>query len=170
MAGIDPVWKQLDELKTFRERERFKALQQRRVEEAAAQAQVEAAQQRLESHRAHAVEHERALYSELFKRPALQRAFEELLQDMAALRHQEQALELDAATCRQAHAEAERCTAEAVVAHKHAERVCCKFVELMAMFDEEATREASEREEAEIEETASIRRGDDETMAEEAEA
>ena len=152
------MWKELDRLKRFREGEANKRVIQRRAQEIAARSELEACTQRLDDYRRTAIEREEALYRTLFSRPSSQRDFDELHDDLAALRRGERDLTVarDEAS---AHLDAaQRATTEAVAEHVLAQRACEKFSELVASHDAEMAVLTQLAEDAEMEESASSRR------------
>ena len=151
------MWKQLDELKSVRERNAWSAVRATRAREEVARSDAEAAIERLAAHHRTTEAAERALYAGLMSRLVRLRDFDDVHLSIAAMRQREQALDESRARAAQDLSAAERATAEAHARHLVARRAREKFVELISMHEQEAAQEALRREDAEIEEAASQR-------------
>lgn len=152
------MWRELLELKSFREGQAQTALQRRRSELALAQAALDTAMKRLQSHRERAVEHERGLYAGLLRRLVRLRDIEEVQQAVAALRQAEQRLELEQEQAQGRQNDALTAARTAHDLHRQAERAKEKFVQLATLHHAELLRDAERAEDLEMEEVASLRR------------
>ena len=160
------MWRELQQLKTFREQQAQTALLARRAELAIARRAREAAQQALQAHQRLAQEHEKTLYAELLRKLVKLRDIEDVQQAVAHLKRTEHGLatkQEEAATHERRH---EDQAAQAQQLHRAAERVKEKFDQLARLHFDEAAREAERVEEAEIEEVASLRRDRDDWESE----
>ncbi len=152
------MWRELLELKDFRERQALTALQRRRSELAQAQAALERALARLQQHRDLARTHERSLYDGLMHRTVRLRDIEDVQQSVASLRQAEQRLQLESEQAEGSRGQAQQATRVALDVHRESERVKEKFVQLASLHHAELLREAERTEDLEMEEMASLRR------------
>lgn len=152
------MWRELLELKDFRERQAQTALQRRRSELALAQAALERALARLQQHRELARTHERSLYDGLMRRTVRLRDIEDVQHSVAALRLAEQRLQLDSVQAEGSRGQAQQATREALARHRRSERAKEKFVQLASLHHAELLREAERAEDLEMEEVAALRR------------
>jgi type III secretion protein O len=155
------MWRELQQLKTFREQQAQTTLLARRAELALARRSREAAEQALQAHQRLAQEHEQSLYAELLRKRVKLRDIEDVQQAVAHLKRTEHGLATkreEAATHERRH---EAQTQAAQAAHRAAERVKEKFDQLARLHFDEAARAAERAEEREIEEAAALRRDRD---------
>lgn len=152
------MWRDLQQLKSFRERQARTTLLARQAELALAHRSQAAAADALQAHRRLAEQHERSLYADLMRRRVRLRDIEQVQQAVAHLGRVEQGLaqrEQDAA--RRAEQQSQL-TDQASQQHRVAERVQEKFDQLARQHDDEAARLAERAEDLELEEVASLRR------------
>ncbi|MBL8334027.1 MAG: YscO family type III secretion system apparatus protein [Rubrivivax sp.] len=152
------MWRELQQLKAFREGQARTQLQASRTELALARQQREAAAATVLKHRADAQARERALYGELMARVVRLADIEDVQHVVAWLRQQEQQLVQREQEARAAEQQREQQLQQATERHKTAERVLEKFTQLARIHFDEAAREAERQEDLELEEVASLRR------------
>lgn len=111
------MWRELLELKDFRERQALTALQRGRSELAQAQAALERALARLQQHRELARTHERSLYDGLMRRTVRLRDIEDVQQSVSALRQAEQRLQLESEQAEGSRGQAQQATRVALDVH-----------------------------------------------------
>lgn len=152
------MWRELEQLKSFRERQARAALQARRTELALARRAAEAAAQAVVAHRLEAQQRERLLYDDLLARVVRLRDIEQVQSAVAQLKQREQALVGEQQAAQRSEQQREHQTQDAQAQHRGAERVLEKFVQLARIHFDEAAREAERQEDLELEEVASLRR------------
>lgn len=152
------MWRELQQLKAFRERRAQLALLARRHELAAARREHQAAEQALQAHRRLADEHERTLYAELLRRQVRLRDIEQVQLSVAQLRRTETTLADRAQQAAGVQQQREQQAGAAQAEHRAAERVREKFDQLALLHDAETARAAERAEDLEFEEVASLRR------------
>lgn len=155
------MWRELQELKAFREGQARTTLQARRGELALARRAHELAAQAVDEHRREARARERTLFDALLARVVRLRDIEDVQHELAHLKQREEALvtrQHDAGRAEQQH---EQQVVDAQHVHKGAERVLEKFTQLARIHFDEAAREAERLEDLELEEVASLRRDRD---------
>lgn len=152
------MWRELEQLKAFRERQARSALQARRTELALARRAAESASQAVTAHRMQAQQRERVLYDDLLARVVHLRDIEQVQQAVAQLKQQELALVGQQQQAQRSEQQHEQQAQDAQAQHRGAERVLEKFVQLARLHFDEAAREAERQEDLELEEVASLRR------------
>jgi|JI10StandDraft_1071094.scaffolds.fasta_scaffold473198_2 type III secretion protein O len=152
------MWRELEHLKAFRERQARTALQARRAELVLARRAAEAAALAVSTHRSEAQQREQALYTELLARVVRLRDIEDVQHAVAALKQREQALVGEHQAAQRSELQIEQQAHDAQLQHRGAERVLEKFVQLARIHFDEAAREAERLEDLELEEVASLRR------------
>ena len=155
------MWRELKELKAFRESQARTALQARRGEWAQARQAHEAARAAVLQHRREALAREHALFGELLARIVRLRDIEQVQQELSQLKQHEQALVAQQQGAAQTEQQREQQVTQAQTTHRGAERVLEKFEQLARLHFDEAAREAERQEDLELEEVASLRRDRD---------
>ena len=155
------MWRELEQLKSFRERQARSALQMRRTELALARRAAESASEAVSAHRIQAQQRERVLYDELLARVVRLRDIEAVQQAVAHLKQRELALVGEQQAAQRSEQQREQQAQDAQAQHRGAERVLEKFVQLARIHFDEAAREAERQEDLELEEVASLRRDRD---------
>ncbi|HSW06931.1 type III secretion system stalk subunit SctO [Aquabacterium sp.] len=155
------MWRELQQVKKFREQQAQTALLAHRSELAVARRAHEAAELALQAHRRLAQEHEYSLYAELLRKRVKLRDIEDVQHTVAHLRRTEQDLvtRQEAAAAHERRHENEAALAQQ--AHRAAERVKEKFDQMAGQHFDEAAREAERVEDLELEEVAALRRDRD---------
>jgi type III secretion protein O len=152
------VFRELLSIKTFREDRAELAVRKQRRVLAEAVAALEAAERALDEYRDFSLLHERELYAELCRRIVRLRELEDAQLEVLGLRNRERALEEAQDQSARVRREEQSRLGEAVELHREATKMRQKFAQLAQMYDDEIARAAEQREDAEMEEVAELRR------------